>query len=703
MVRSHRALRALLVVGFVGAGLACSSASSGPDRVASTSEGLLLRCSQACPAWEECGLTLVGSHEALGCVACGRTGQVPCGSSAVDAGCQSIGGVPMGSLDGLCAVCGDSGERACDAAWVAPGRTQPWFGGCAPVSAADPGQPLLSSGGTCVPCGLPGQPTCSCPASDPACQIAANVTVDLAETGTIGPRFLGLSYEKGHLDQGLFVGPATVAGVTSPGNTALMNLLGQLGPGILRIGGGPTSGVDDVRWNAAGLGKVPGEVGPPDVQALASFLNQTGWAALYGVPMVPGCPPDACPVAPNPNGCTDPTATQTEAGSVATALGASLYGFEFGNEPEYYAICNVPGLSDGTSKADAASYQDFLGTWTSLAADVRASAPDAMFTGPAASGGLSGVTTYAVPFASDAGNQIGLLTQHYYEQNVPSGSVSCGGQTASVWTTGPGTAGAPTCDGLLAALLHPDPVLGTELADMGQAVAGTRLPFRLSEANSFSGGGVAGVSDTQASALWVIDFLFQNALAGSSGVNLHGGGFGDTYTPIADHNDGVVCDSAQAQALGTSCHLSSDLPGHVDPGVRAEYYGLLLFARAGQGRVAALPVSFPTGSTAPLTGYAVIGADASVSYVLVNHDPTKTVTASIDYGRPASRRYSTFVLTGPSLTATSGLTFGGTAISPDAPWAGTPQAGGFGDLHVTVAVPPASATLTTVRSLIARL
>lgn len=47
------------------------------------------------------------------------------------------------------------------------------------------------------------------------------------------------------------------------------------------------------------------------------------------------------------------------------------------------------------------------------------------------------------------------------------------------------------------------------------------LPFRLTELNSVTCGGVEGVSDTFATALWAPDTLFELLRAGVDGVNVH--------------------------------------------------------------------------------------------------------------------------------------------------------------------------------------
>jgi hypothetical protein len=57
-------------------------------------------------------------------------------------------------------------------------------------------------------------------------------------------------------------------------------------------------------------------------------------------------------------------------------------------------------------------------------------------------------------------------------------------------------------------------------------------PYRMAEGNTCYAAGKAGVSDTFAAALWVVDFLLTVAQTGATGANLHGGGDG-LYTPIA--------------------------------------------------------------------------------------------------------------------------------------------------------------------------
>src|ERR1700742_5184931 len=55
------------------------------------------------------------------------------------------------------------------------------------------------------------------------------------------------------------------------------------------------------------------------------------------------------------------------------------------------------------------------------------------------------------------------------------------------------------------------------IADASRA----HLPLRIDEMNGISCGGTRGVSDTFASALWMLDTLFEMTRAGVVGVNVH--------------------------------------------------------------------------------------------------------------------------------------------------------------------------------------
>jgi len=444
--------------------------------------------------------------------------------------------------------------------------------------------------------------------------VSASVSVDPAKPlGTIGPGFVGLSYEKSHLEDNYFRGD----------NAALVAMFQLLGPSILRVGG---NSVDESVWQAFDAGPPVGDAAAPtvitsaDVDGLAAFVKAAGWKVIYGVNLK----------------TSSIEAADEEAEYASTALGSSLFGFEIGNEPDLYkGITSQPGTWNLAA---------FENAWDSFASAMHAGAPGSPMTGPASA---SDYATWTVPFAKDEAAAITLLTQHYYVAN---------GQLAT-----------STID----LLLSPNPKLVTELQALSAAATANDIPnqYRLSECNSFYNGGAVGISDAYGTALWAIDFLFTNAQYGSTGANFHGGGDGTGYTPIADSNANVV-------------------------GARPLFYGMLLFAKAGQGTMYTT-----TGSlTSPnFSAYALGSSGRTTSVVLSNKDTATTVHATVDVGAALTSATATR-LTGPSLGATAGVMLGGASIHADGGFApNAPEPLLTSGSTLTVDLPPASAALISVQ------
>jgi hypothetical protein len=432
---------------------------------------------------------------------------------------------------------------------------------------------------------------------------AASVSVAASAAGNIGAGFAGLSYEKSSMALPRF----------APGNGALIAMFRQLGPSVLRIGG---NSVDTTQWAPSGAGQTSGEVAPSDIDALAGFLQASGWQVLYGVNLA----------------TSTPAAAAAEVAYAAKSLGPSLYGIEIGNEPDLY----------GGKYFSTWSLADFEQLWGQFRAAILQAAPDVQLTGPADAGNIG---TWTVPFGEQVGSgQIMLLTQHYYRGN---------GQSAS---------------STVAELVSADPNLVADLATLKAGAAAIGVPFRIAETNSFYNGGADGVSDSYASALWVIDHLFTIAQGGGIGANLHGGGDGDGYTPIAD-SDGVVV------------------------AARPEYYGVLLMVLAGQGNL--LDTTVAAGAL-NVTAYAIRPVAGGLNVVVVNKDSTQNLRLSLTTGL-AVNTAELLLLTGPALDATSGVAIQGASVTPEGGFAPaapyTPDiAGGV----VTCYVPAASAALIRI-------
>jgi hypothetical protein len=387
-------------------------------------------------------------------------------------------------------------------------------------------------------------------------------------------------------------------------NANLISLFQLLGKSILRVGG---NSVDRNVWTPNGAGQTAGQIAPNDVNALAAFVKATGWQCLYGINLGGAGP------SPYTSGslvaATTATLAAEEIAYAYQAFGSSLFGFEIGNECDLYGSSYFTGTTWNVST--------FETLWTQFRTAIVTQTPAAatLCTGPADAGNES---SWTVPFGQYAtkGN-ISLLTQHYYRGN---------GQSAS---------------STAANLVTPDATLVSNLQTLNTGAQGIGVPFRLSECNSYYNGGSDGVSDAYCSSLWVIDFLFDCALNGCVGTNFHGGGDGDGYTPIADSGGAVVA-------------------------ARPEYYGILFFTLAGQGTLYTTTLS-GIGSL-NITAYAVKTASGGLNIIVVNKDSAQNLqlTVSLPLSAPSATLLEMTQLssgaTGPSLSATSGVTIQGATI-----------------------------------------
>jgi hypothetical protein len=402
------------------------------------------------------------------------------------------------------------------------------------------------------------------------------LVVGTKPVGTIPARFMGLSYEKESISYAYF----------HASNHNLIALFRRLGNGVLRLGGGS---VDQILWNPDSAEATHSQVSPTNIQALAGFLKATGWPCLYGINLA----------------TSTPALAAAEVASVVALLGSNLFGITIGNEPDEYGM-------PGSYFAGNWTLEDYLKRWKAFRAAILKAEPGVLITGPDG-GGANHIFSWTFPFVQAVtANEITLMTEHYYRAS--------------------GAATTSTAD----FLVSPDPRLTGILTVLNAGAERLGVPYRLSECNSFANGGAPGVSDSYASSLWVIDFLFAAALGGSTGVNMHGGGSSAGYEPIADHSGAVL-------------------------EVRPEYYGLLLFAMAGTGTL--LQTLLSTG-TANVTAYAVRTRTGGLNLIFVNKDSVQDLKITIEANQTIQTA-SAQTMTGPSLTAISGVTIQGAPVNND--------------------------------------
>jgi hypothetical protein len=167
--------------------------------------------------------------------------------------------------------------------------------------------------------------------------------------------------------------------------------------------------------------------------------------------------------------------------------------------------------------------------------------------------------------------------------------------------------------------------------------------YRIDEMGSITCNGRAGVSNTMAAALWLLDALFSVDQGHVDGVNLH------TYPNSAN-------------GLFDLEHSQGTWDGVVHP----LYYGALMFSRAAP--VGSRLLGVDGGSHNQLRAWATLGPDHRVRVLLINDSLTSTmhtlVHAPAGFG---SRAGSIERLLAPSAYATDGITLGGQGFGATTP------------------------------------
>jgi hypothetical protein len=417
----------------------------------------------------------------------------------------------------------------------------------------------------------------------------ATITIDDAHPGGRLPGdFVGLSYEERELGVGSF----------DAGKGNLVNLFRTLGRSNVRISGNTLD--RDTLWVPKGQQPpnplpdwVQDVVTPTDIKRLDGFLRATGWKAEVGINV----------------GRWDAALGADQAKSMFSILGPRLAAAECGNEPNSW-------VSKGF-RPSGYGYPQYKPDWEACAAVVG----NNRIAGPDTSSPTS-TAAWVDSFAKDERDRINMIMIHNY-------SVSATATVADLLSPATNTK-----------------QMNAVAPELASAKA-VNVPIRLDETNSAAGGGVAGMSDTYASALWAMDYSLQMAQAGFAGVNLHGGlgvcgaplynGKFQLYTPICAAND-----------ADEKAKIYKAMP---------EYYGLWMASQVGPGTF--LPVNLSADRN--IRAYAVRGDDGRTRIAVIQKDDPTTTPVHLDIkvgGR--SRGVEVLRLTGTTLagqdTAVQGRT-----------------------------------------------
>jgi hypothetical protein len=460
------------------------------------------------------------------------------------------------------------------------------------------------------------------PLKDRPIPVAVSAQTD--EAGAPVPQgFLGLSFEVGSLAQ--------IAAYAGEGD--MVTMLRSLGAGVLRFGG--VTADEQIAWKEGGTPRPAWALGVLETGSLAglgSVAAQSGWHVLLTLGF----------------GHFEPEAAAHEAAAAKAALGESLEAIEIGNEPDSYGRHRLrpEPWTPLQYEPQVTAYRDAI---EALAPGIPLAGPD-----------TSGSSAYEKWGLSEAIDQRpAMLTGHHYplgcaEQPPPS----------------------------IARLLSQQTRMLEErsLRRYTFIAQETEVPFRLDETNTVSCGGVAGISDTFASALWAVSYLTQAMDLGVSGINLEGNPANcEGYTPLC---------APSPEALATGALRA-----------QPEWYALLL-ARALVGERPLQTAVSPGPAKRPNVEATTFEAsDGALQFVLVDDD--------LPGARPVAMRLhvgggyhgaTILLLKAPSPQAQSGVTLGGRSVAANGSWSeptSLPHVVNTAGV-ITVDMKPSSAALVTV-------
>ena len=399
--------------------------------------------------------------------------------------------------------------------------------------------------------------------------------------------FVGLGYE---------MSSVATPGLLSASNHRYVELIRNLGSaGVLRVGGIVADYTRYVPHGTAVAERQNTVITRAGVEEFGAFLKTIGWRTIWSVNFAQGSLEDAI----------------VEARAVAEVLGPRLLALELGNEVENYSHGERPFRKP---PYDYEAYRAEFNAWRTA---ISKAVPGIRFAAPDTASSVEWVER----MARDAKGDVQLLTTHYYREYQKRGSAE--------------------------QLIHPDPRLKDNLVRLRAISQESGIPWRMCETNSFSGGGLPGVSDSFIGTLWTLDFMLLLAAYGCAGVNIETGvnqlGFISSYSPITDNGKG-------ANIAGPS------------------YYGMLAFAVAARGCTEVLPVEFDAQGI-NMTMYALGTGSKPRCIVAVNKDQAQDAELSMkELGLDAGFGLR---LVAESPDSKTGITFGGSAVDGDGRWKAT--------------------------------
>lgn len=396
----------------------------------------------------------------------------------------------------------------------------------------------------------------------------ATVSVQTKSLGRQIPKdFVGFSLEVSTAGQGLqsFAGGGKIGvrraeyslGAPSAPNQGFFQYMRNLGPGILRLGG---NSQDNTCWNPSAAphpDRCQGTLGASDFRLYSEAAKASGWRLIVGLNLK--------------QNSSQLALNEVTQGIAREIKPEQVLGLEIGNEPDLFGPPSRP-----KTYSPAGQVKDFLVYFHSFQQNPTARKYPVI--GPATCCRWRNARDLGTFMDGVGPSNLKLVTVHEYP------ATTCNGGKVTV-----------------AQLLAPG--LMTRFNDEAktwiEAARERKLPIALAETNSASCGGMPGVSNAFAAALWGLDWLFSGAEDGFTSVNFHisyrpgGSSYNpvDTYARAGQHYENI------AQPL---------------------YYAMYLFAHSASGRHL-LPAE--TQAAANVRAYATTACPiCALNVVVINKD-----------------------------------------------------------------------------------
>ena len=469
-----------------------------------------------------------------------------------------------------------------------------------------------------------------------ATEPSVTISLDPQHPGaTIAPDFSGLSFE-----MSLLLPNEDGIRYFRPDNLPLINLFHTLGIKNLRIGGNTSD--RDAR-------RLPDNT---DIDSLFQFAKAAGVKIIYCLRLHNG----------------DPQIDADTAKYITSRYAAQLECFSIGQEPSAYPVeSKDTRASSGRMGAGNEKYQytDYAADWKKFADVITTAVPDVKFAGP----GVHNNGAWAQKFMTDFGqsNHVALVTEHLY----------------------PGGAGGkvPTPEIGRDRMLSSESSMTNGFAKVYQKLydsfvpqaVSLGLPYRLEEVNNYFNGGATNVSNTFASALWGLDFMYWWAAHGAAGLNFHTG-------------DRVAAGNELRPSKYTAFFSTTN--GYL---IRPLGYGIKAFDLGSHGKF--IPVTISNPDNINLSAYAVLGDDKNLYCTIINKEHganARNANVSIPlvlHGFYLGQKIS---MTAPNndVASTSGITLAGASIEKNGTWSGQWQPlRPIVERGFALEVPPASAVI----------